>query len=163
MLLKYNTFIHLGRLWYSHKWLYCSLSSQEWWNTIPSSYTWAGSGILTGDYIVLYEARNAGAQYIHLPHLGRLRILTGDCIVLGVVRNAWVPYVHLLYLSRGCGILTLVALLSMLSWRLHLWDIFEGTSSEYSRLRKKCISPLNVKINPVNHNKWIFSKEFVQS
>ena len=35
-------------------------------------YTWAGSCIRTGDYILLCVARNAAVQYIHLLHLGRL-------------------------------------------------------------------------------------------
>ena len=35
-------------------------------------YIWAGSGIHTGDYIVLCAVRNAGIQYIHLLTLDRL-------------------------------------------------------------------------------------------
>ena len=49
---------------------------QECCSTIHSDtvhcYTWAGSGICTGDCIVFYVARNATVQYAYLLHLGRL-------------------------------------------------------------------------------------------
>ena len=98
----YIHLLRWGRLWYSRRWLHCCAVS-ECWNTMHSPatlgqapvftqvialfsmqsgmleyntftcYAGAGSGICAGDCIVLCAVRNAGVQYIHLIHLGRLR------------------------------------------------------------------------------------------
>ena len=45
-------------------------------------------------------ARNFGVQYVNQLHRAGSGIRTGDCIVLCVARNAGVQYVHLLHLGR---------------------------------------------------------------
>ena len=78
-------------------------------------YTWAGSGIHTGDCIVLCVARNAGVQYVHLLHWVEFGIHTGGCIVFCAVRNAGVQY--LLHLGR--------------LWYSHRWLHYSLRSQEF--------------------------------
>ena len=100
---QYIHLLCLGRLQYLHRCLHCSLCSQECWSTIhppamsgqapvfakvtalfsvqsgmleyntSTCYVWTDSNICPGDYIVFRAVRNAGVQYTHLVHLGRLR------------------------------------------------------------------------------------------
>ena len=198
--------LHLSRLWYSHRWLHCSLWNQECWCTIHSPAT-SGQALEFIQVIALMSVQSGMMDTIHslqgrsqpltpvwaryehfliflyfhfsiflhfLPHFGLLGgwlehwgrpwlhhwftcytwagsgIHTGDCIILCAVRNAGAQYIHLLHLSR--------------LWYAHRWlHCFQiccgaqlrGNHSTLIRQRCDNILRWRMKLTFVNSERWL--------